>query len=307
MRTIYITYGPPLSGKTTFSKMINKYDPNIKIISRDIIRDNLNDHSNNFEIENVITKIEESYISSLIKHYDIICDNTFSKIEFIRKLIKLIQKNKINVKLKLIDFSDIPLDVLYERSFERDRKVPSDVIKKIYNRCKQNQKNVIKIIEEFNSFPLHQLQTNNVIKKIPISSSNNALIVDIDGTLSHSVGLRGPFEYHKVINDDIDEIIKHIVIIYRSLGYNIIIISGRDDSCYSMTSDWLNKYNVPYDFLYMRKTGDFRKDSVIKKEIYEKYIKNNFNVLFCLDDRNQVVEMWREIGIKCLQVQDGDF
>jgi hypothetical protein len=57
----------------------------------------------------------------------------------------------------------------------------------------------------------------------------------------------------------------------------------------------------------MRKKGDFRKDSVVKKEIYEKYIKDNFNILFCLDDRNQVVNMWREIGIKCLQVQDGDF
>ena len=55
MRNIYITYGPPLSGKTTFTSLIAKYDNDIKIVSRDIIRDNLKDHSNLPEIEKIIT------------------------------------------------------------------------------------------------------------------------------------------------------------------------------------------------------------------------------------------------------------
>jgi predicted kinase len=309
MRNIYITYGPPLSGKSTFANLITKYDPSIKVISRDIIRDNLKDHSNLPEIEKIITKIEDSYVYSLIKHYDIICDNTFSKVQYIKDLIKIIQKNKINdVKLKLIDFSDIPLETLYERLNDRERKVPIDVIKKIHNRCKQNLKNTIKLIDDFNSSELKISSENQfIINKIPKGNNHNGIIVDIDGTLAHHHGNRDPFEYHKVINDDIDEIIKHIVVVYRSLGYQIIIVSGREDSCFEMTSNWLNKYQVPYDFLYMRKTKDFRKDSIVKKEIYEKYIKDNFNILFCLDDRNQVVEMWREIGVKCLQVQEGNF
>jgi adenylate kinase family enzyme len=88
MRNIYITYGPPLSGKSTFANLITKYDSSIKIISRDVIRDNLKDHSNLPEIEKIISKMEESYFSSLIKHYDIIYDNTFSKIQYIKDLIK---------------------------------------------------------------------------------------------------------------------------------------------------------------------------------------------------------------------------
>ena len=58
----------------------------------------------------------------------------------------------------------------------------------------------------------------------------------------------------------------------------------------------------------MRKTGDNRKDSIIKKEIYEKYLKPmNYHVLFILDDRNQVVEMWREMGFTVFQVAEGNF
>lgn len=57
----------------------------------------------------------------------------------------------------------------------------------------------------------------------------------------------------------------------------------------------------------MRPEGDERKDSIVKQEIYEKYIKDRYNVRFVLDDRNQVVDMWREVGLKVLQVAPGDF
>ena len=308
MKNIYITLGPPLSGKSTFANLITKYDPEIKIVSRDIIRDNLKDHSQSSEIEKIINNIEQIYITSIIKKYDIIFDNTNSKVSYIKDLIKYIVKSKVkDVKLHLIDFTDIPLEILKQRLNDRERKVPWDVIKKLHNRCIQNKKEILKIINDFNTNTPIPNSQDGVIKKINNDSLPKALIVDIDGTLSHSGGIRSPFEYHKVINDDIDEIIRHVVISYRSMGYYIIIVSGRDDSCYDLTGQWLNKHHVPYDFMYMRKSGDFRKDRIIKKEIYDKYIKNNFNILFCLDDRNQVVEMWREIGVKCLQVQEGDF
>jgi hypothetical protein len=57
----------------------------------------------------------------------------------------------------------------------------------------------------------------------------------------------------------------------------------------------------------MRKSGDYRKDYEVKKEIYETYIKDKFNVLCVLDDRQSVVDMWRSLGLTCLQVNYGDF
>jgi hypothetical protein len=57
----------------------------------------------------------------------------------------------------------------------------------------------------------------------------------------------------------------------------------------------------------MRETGDRRKDSIIKKEIFDRHIRDVYNIEFVLDDRNQVVELWRSLGLTCLQVADGDF
>jgi hypothetical protein len=57
----------------------------------------------------------------------------------------------------------------------------------------------------------------------------------------------------------------------------------------------------------MRKTDDFRKDSIIKEEIYQNEIEGKYNVLCVLDDRNQVVEFWRAKGLVCFQVAPGDF
>jgi hypothetical protein len=57
----------------------------------------------------------------------------------------------------------------------------------------------------------------------------------------------------------------------------------------------------------MRAEGDTRKDSIIKEEIYRAEIENKYNVLFVLDDRNQVVELWRRLGLTCLQVAEGNF
>lgn len=57
----------------------------------------------------------------------------------------------------------------------------------------------------------------------------------------------------------------------------------------------------------MRPEGDIRKDSIVKRELFEKYVRPYYNIEFVLDDRNQVVEMWRSLGLKCLQVAEGDF
>ena len=42
--------------------------------------------------------------------------------------------------------------------------------------------------------------------------------------------------------------------------------------------------------------------------MYNKFIKNKFREEFILDDRDQVVQMWREdLKLKCFQVNYGNF
>lgn len=133
-----------------------------------------------------------------------------------------------------------------------------------------------------------------------------AVIVDIDGTVSHRTN-RGPFEYDKVIHDAQD---KNVIEVVKSLwlaGHKIIFVSAREDWCFNDTYTWLTHNCPPFIKLYMRRSGDTRRDAEVKKEIYETLIKPNYDVFCVLDDRNQVVDMWRELGLTCLQVNYGDF
>jgi hypothetical protein len=87
----------------------------------------------------------------------------------------------------------------------------------------------------------------------------------------------------------------------------VFAVSGRDGSCRELTENWLAANNIPFDGLFMRPVGDMRKDSIVKMEIFENEFKGKYNIKFILDDRNQVVAMWRSLGLTCLQVADGDF
>lgn len=135
-----------------------------------------------------------------------------------------------------------------------------------------------------------------------------AVIVDIDGTIATRTD-RGPFEYDKVFSDAPKKDVIEVVIALWRAGHEIIYVSARDSSCWMETHRWLLwKAMVPqFRHLYMREAGDVRDDAIVKREIYETFIKSEYDVLCVLDDRNKVVDMWREIGLTCLQVDYGDF
>jgi hypothetical protein len=135
-----------------------------------------------------------------------------------------------------------------------------------------------------------------------------AIIVDIDGTLAHADD-RDPYDFANVHRDAVDPCIRHLVNMYANSDYaaHVIVVSGRDDSCYDQTLKWLDDNNVHCDELHMRKAKDNRKDNIVKYEIFNEHIRERFRVLVVLDDRDQVVKMWRSLDLKCLQVADGDF
>lgn len=88
-----------------------------------------------------------------------------------------------------------------------------------------------------------------------------------------------------------------------------IFITGREELFRGLTRNqilaWTNLRS--YQELLMRPSKDYRPDIDIKKEIYEKHIKNKYDVLFCVDDRDCVVKLWRSLGLICLQCSEGNF
>lgn len=88
---------------------------------------------------------------------------------------------------------------------------------------------------------------------------------------------------------------------YKEDGFEVIILTGRPESTIKVTKEWLQKYNIPYDKLYMRSWEDnFLKAPDFKRKIYETEIKEN---VFCAyDDDQRVIDVWVDLGVTCFKV-----
>jgi predicted kinase len=279
MLELIICRGIPASGKTTFAKEWIKEPGRIRV-SRDDIR--MQCFGVEFGCdENLVTKIEHGIISSALQNgTSVIVDDTNIRHKYVKAFADIGYRYGADVQIKHFD---IDLDVAIERNNNRERKVPQSVIKDMYNRLKSSAS--------------IDLELYCVEPYIPDTDKPRAIIVDIDGTIAEMNG-RGPYEWKKVGSDKVRH---NIVNVVRALNNSfIILVSGRDEVCRPETEEWLQKNYIPYDYLYMRPENDNRKDSSIKLEIFNKYIRDNFYVWVCLDDRPQVIRLWEALGINVL-------
>lgn len=81
-------------------------------------------------------------------------------------------------------------------------------------------------------------------------------------------------------------------------GRAILVVTSREFIWRDLTLDWLVKHEVPYDGVYLRIVGDYRKDVAIKKDILAQIAADGFNVLAAWDDKSSVLDLWRENGIE---------
>jgi hypothetical protein len=138
-----------------------------------------------------------------------------------------------------------------------------------------------------------------------------AIICDLDGTLALLNG-RSPFDASTCHNDQLNNPVANLLEVYAHqtlYDISLIFLSGRYDTYMEETKKWLEKHNIThYEHLFLRSAHDKRKDVLFKKEIYKNHIEGKYDVLFVLEDRDQVVEMWRkDLGLTCLQVDYGAF
>lgn len=159
-----------------------------------------------------------------------------------------------------------------------------------------------------------------------------AIIVDIDGTLALKHPDRDIYDLTKVHMDLPNEPVIDCIYGLKKITYWIssktihsngnyylgqeqhyykfIFVSGRQNICKSQTVNWLKKHIEIIDYdLYMRKAGDSRCDTIVKREIYQEHIKGKYDVVAVFDDRPKVIRMWRELGLfvfNCAQ-HDNEF
>ena len=146
------------------------------------------------------------------------------------------------------------------------------------------------------------------------------VIFDLDGTLALIDDRRdlatkdnGKFDWDVFFNPDninLDLPNQPVINIAKllSFNFNIWVLSGRSGKTLNATVKWLDDNDVPFDKILMRPTdkkSHFMKDSDLKQKWIDDIGVDNVAMVF--DDRNQVVDMWRQNGLTCFQVADGDF
>jgi hypothetical protein len=162
------------------------------------------------------------------------------------------------------------------------------------------------------------IRVENIMEQMKMNlikgGQNKAIIVDVDGTIAdhydeEGVQMREHHDYGQVINDRPIWSIINLVKILHAEGFDILIITGRMDrpGVRRDTEAWLEKHNVPFDRLIMREDKDFSRDDEAKEALYDKHIKDKYEIEFVLDDRSRVVIMWRKLGLRVLQVAKGEF
>lgn len=290
---LIIARGVSGSGKSSWANdmMINA---GFQIVSRDIIRQRL------FGFESMQ---DEEWVSAteitdlryhLSKGRDVISDNTNIKTRYVQNIANIGYEYGAEVSIKSFD---VPLvECLFRNKLRGDkggRFVPEEVIRKQYQNFEQTKNYTL--LTPFKPEPY-----------VPNNTKPSAIIVDIDGTLAKMNG-RSPYDWHRVGEDSVNNPVASIVGWACDYKQKIIVMSGRDAICRPETMKWLENNCLTPDLLLMRQEKDQRKDNIVKAELFDQYVRHNYNVKFVLDDRNQVVDMWRAMGLTCLQVAPGNF
>ena len=148
----------------------------------------------------------------------------------------------------------------------------------------------------------------------------NTIIFDLDGTLADisvrrklSTKPNGKIDWDIFLNPDNiimdspnDPVVK-MAQLFADDNFNIVIFSGRSDKTKHATLDWLTHNKVPFNKLVMRdKDRHFMPDNDFKKQLLNEHADID-DVFLVVDDRQQVVDMWRSLGLNVFQVDDGNF
>ena len=289
MTKLIATRGLPGSGKSTWAeKYVLEHEAGTVLrVNRDSLRAMC--HAGRWrgdKTERYIRQLRDRVIDvGLSWGQEVIVDDTNLVATTMEHLRQMASQWDVDFEIK--DFTDVPLDTCIERDLRRTNSVGEKVIRRMYRQ-----------------YLAQKVEAPEFDSDLP-----DAIIVDVDGTLAINDGHRGHYDFSEVGRDKPNQPIIDLVAdrLWRWGEVDILVFSGRDESCGTATALWLARYGVPYHKLYLRKTGDKRKDAVVKREMYEEHVRGKYNVLYVIDDRNQVVEMWRSLGLTVLQVAEGDF
>tara|TARA_R110000803_G_scaffold48837_17_gene101664 strand:+ start:137 stop:595 length:459 start_codon:yes stop_codon:yes gene_type:complete len=149
------------------------------------------------------------------------------------------------------------------------------------------------------------------------------VIFDLDGTLANidarrdlSTNVNGKIDWDTFFAPDNIQLdlpnrpVVAMAQMMKDAGHRVVIFSGRSKETKEVTRLWLKQFNIPFDVLKMRPMSTefkFMPDNLLKKKWVDDLFPNTDDILCVFDDRDKVVKMWRDSGITCFQVAEGNF
>lgn len=303
MSLLVIYRGLPGSGKTYRAKERQKLLGG-RLVGRDHLRQllGITRGVGNPDQEAEVTVLQERMIVvGLRAGENVYVDDMNLRASYVSRLIGLAQK--WNSPWEVEDLTYVDVDVCHQRNASRVRTVPPNVIEDNYTRFIKGKQYPLpvpkgKLVDPYNVPEPYKADT----------ARPKTFLVDIDGTVADHTDIRDHHEYHRVGEDLPKQAVIKTVRALHNQGYTIVFMTGRPESCRQETRLWLCKHIGPWaSSIRMRETGDRRADYVVKSELFNKHIRYNYNVVGCFDDRQQVVDVYREMGLTVFQVDKGDF
>lgn len=286
MAKIIIMSGLPASGKSTAAKVLMEKSGNLVRLNKDLLRTMLHFDKFNFNNEGHTWNAEVALaIFYLTSGISIIVDDTNLNPKTITRWREL--ANKVDAKLEYMHM-DTSIEECIKRDQEREKKVGRSVIEKMALQYKGWMKN------------------------------QNVIICDLDGTLCDITHRLHFVKVKEGEKKDWDGFFTHIMSdslrtdvweqVQKELKDNnakLIFVSARPNKYRPFTIDWLKDHIGEQEYiLIMREDGDSRQDTEVKKDIFDKYLKN-LKILKVFDDRPSVIRMWHEKGLNVVDCGSG--
>jgi predicted kinase len=302
-----ITRGLPGSGKTTWAKdQIAGFQKSIARVNRDDLRRMLHGAALfSHETEKQVTWAQQSTVEQLLRSgVSVIVDDTNLRSRYVRAWVEL--ADRMGAEFEVKDFTDIPVDTCIQRDSERPLgggRVGPDVIHSMHQRYLAGRSLPL---------PIPELTADTTGRPyVPVDGTSLAVMVDIDGTVALH-GDRDPYDTSRYHEDGVNLPVVLAVKALFDSGHDVIMCSGRDEAFRTVTDHWLYEqvlkpHGLPYAELHMRPEGDKRRDDVVKLELFDKHIRDQYTITCVFDDRDRVVKAWRYIGLTVFQVADGNF
>ncbi|AVT31476.1 5'-hydroxyl kinase [Plantactinospora sp. BC1] len=299
MTRLIVTRGLPASGKTTFAR---KLQPGVVRVNRDDLRRMLHGERLFTQwAEGQVTVVQRAQVEALLRAgADVCVDDTNLRSRTVRDWAQLAAR--FGAAFEVHDFTDVPVDECVRRDAERPEqdRVGEEAIRRLHERYLAGRALPLPV-------PTVEPGGPAAVYTPPSDEVPEIVLVDIDGTVALMAG-RSPYDMTRVGEDLPNTAVISAVRAMHAAGYGVVFCTGRDASCREQTQRWLAEHvDVPYLALHMRAVGDQRRDSVVKREIFDREIRDRYRVVGVFDDRMQVVKMWRGLGLTVFQVAEGDF